>query len=448
MKKQQENQMITQLLAFDDVALSFENSISEVEVLRTGEWKHPSYGKMIITQETLDDMINNFNARLRKGVYFTEGHPIADEELPAVAWVTGLRKLGESLKAVVEWTQDGMELLQKRSYKFFSPEFYFTYEDPETRQKYKNVLTGGALTNRPYFKSLEAVMLSESMLTSNKKAMFKLEEVLAKEAEAINADERAFLITMSEDLDENDIKKFSLAETKVGDKCAKCADGKMKKEDGGLICSSCGAKKKMSEADAQETEEEKTAREALEKEADDKKAADEAEAAKKAEEEAAAKAAAEAEGDDKKIEMSEKAFKAKEDELAQAKKELSEMKFKERKNEISNSIEKLKFSEYKKEGIFLPKSVDKVQEFCEGLSEDQQAKFFEIMEELPKKSIFGEIGKGGEGDADMEGKPEGVDEASWKLDQTAKQIQTSEKKADGTPFTYSEALMIAEKRVK
>lgn len=447
MKKNQENQMVTQLLEFDEQALAFQNNISEVEVLRTGEWDHPSYGKMVITQETLDEMIKNFNARLRKGVYFTEGHPVDDEELPSVGWVTGLRKLGESLRAVVEWTEDGMEMLRKKSYKFFSPEFYFKYEDPESRETYKNVLTGGALTNRPYFKSLEAVVLSEKMLTRNKKAMkFNLEEVLAKKAEDVSSEERAFLLTMKEDLDESDVKKFELSELKAGDSCTKCGKGTMKKSGDMLECSSCGTKKKMSESSAEETEEEKAAREAQEKADAEKKAAEEAEVAKKAEEEAAR--SKEGEGEDKKVEMSEKAVKGMEAELEKTKKELSELKMKETKASIASSLDKFKFSEDKKEGILLPKTVEKAQSFAESLNEDQRKQFFEIMEEMPKKQMFGEIGKGGEFSINMDQKPVGVSDESWTLDQTAKQIQNSEKKADGSAYSYEEAVMLAEKRTK
>jgi phage I-like protein len=62
------------------------------------------------------------------------------------------------LWAGVKWTDEGVQLLEQRAFKYFSPEFYEMYEDPETRKKYSHVLVGGALTNKPYFKELEAVV--------------------------------------------------------------------------------------------------------------------------------------------------------------------------------------------------------------------------------------------------------------------------------------------------
>lgn len=437
--KNTKNRMITQVLAFDEAAFSMEKSegsasmVSEIEVMRTGEWDHPSYGKMVITHETMDQMIANFNARLRKGVYFTEGHPVEDEELPAVGWVVELRKLGDSLKAVVEWTEIGANLLRTKAYKFFSPEFYFTYEDPETREKFENVLTGGALTNRPYFKSLEAVVLSERILSRKQKTMFKLDEVLAKDPSAISAEERAFLVSMKEDLDKSTVEKFKLDETQETDEEKAAREAKEKEE----------ADAKAAE-EAKKTEEEAAAA---------KKAEEEAAAAKAAEEAAAAEAAKGGETPEQKLEASEAKVKATETELEKTKRELSELKAEKRKKEFSEKISAFKFSEETKKGLILPKSIDKVQAFAESLNEEQAGKFFEILGELPQKGIFKEIGATGDGEGagvngvDMSKKPANVDEMSFAIAETAKQIAASEKKADGSAYSLQEATIEADKRL-
>jgi phage I-like protein len=75
----------------------------------------------------------------------------------------------DGLWAKMEWTPDGAEALKKRSFKYFSPEMFLNgdlvYEDPETHNVFNFVLDGGALTNFPYFKELNAVvMFSEPRL--------------------------------------------------------------------------------------------------------------------------------------------------------------------------------------------------------------------------------------------------------------------------------------------
>jgi len=134
----------------------------EIQVLQVGFWKHPIYGKIKITANDIGEFIKNFNSNIRKDLPITEGHSVGGEELPAVGWFKELLDKGrEGLWAVIEWTKLGEKLLEEKAYKYFSPEYYTTYEDPETRKTYNDVLVGGALTNRPYFKGLQAVVLSE-----------------------------------------------------------------------------------------------------------------------------------------------------------------------------------------------------------------------------------------------------------------------------------------------
>lgn len=412
MKSKMSEMMITNYFEFAEPEAG--SKTSEIEILKTGVWNHPAYGKMKITQETLEEMIQHFEDKLRKGVYITEGHPVADEELPAVGWVKSLVQKGsDTLTAVIEWTDKGMELLKSKAYKFFSPEFYFTFEDPETRERFNNVLTGGALTNKPYFKSLEAIVLSEQFLISKSKVM-ELEKIIAKEPSELTAEEKTFLISMKEDLDADTIKKFSL-------------------DEGG------------------ESEEEKKSRE--EKEATDKAEADKraevekATADAKAKEEADAKAKAEAEekakggGGEEKEEEAEKQFaekvKASEAKIAGLEKEVGELKQEKKKASVDNIVGKLVCSEENKNGVILLKSKDKVSEFAMSLNEDQMAKFEEIMKELPKANVFGEIGSGKDGEEEK-GETDDV-----KLDKAAKKLMSEDKNLD-----YEKALLMAEKSLK
>jgi hypothetical protein len=63
------------------------------------------------------------------------------------------------LHAVVDWTPKGRELLSSGIYKYFSAEFG-SFTD-SAGKKTSNVLFGGGLTNRPFFKQMPAVKFEE-----------------------------------------------------------------------------------------------------------------------------------------------------------------------------------------------------------------------------------------------------------------------------------------------
>ena len=181
----------------------------EIQILPIGKWNHPSYGPIIITREHLEKFKENFDKRVRNDIPVTEGHEVLDEK-PAVGWFEEvIVKGGNGLYAIMDWTKKGKTLLSERYYKYFSPEFYSEYEDPETREIHENVLVGGALTNKPYFKELEAVVLSENII--NNKLKFNdmtLEEILAKKVEELSAEEKTFLQANKEELNEEQLATF------------------------------------------------------------------------------------------------------------------------------------------------------------------------------------------------------------------------------------------------
>ncbi len=151
-----------------DLKVEEDNGVSRVQVLPYGTWDHPQYGEITIDEEALEEFQRNFEVGVRNDIPITEGHSVGGEEKPAVGWFKDLINKGrQGLWAVVEWTERGKELLKQNAYKYFSPEFYSIYEDPETRDEFSNVLVGGALTNRPYFKGLKPVAFSELTFNEN-----------------------------------------------------------------------------------------------------------------------------------------------------------------------------------------------------------------------------------------------------------------------------------------
>lgn len=393
-------------LKFDDVLIP-----KQIHLIPIGKWDHDMYGPMVITFSDIEQFVQNFDAGIRKGVFITAGHE-GYQELPAVAWITKVEARGDGLWGFVEWNESGKALLADKAFKYFSPEFYPVYEDPETHEITKNVLSGGALTKSPYFKELEAVVFSEKnsdkKLNLNDKTM-NLKDLLAKKKSELTAEEKTFL--------KNNTEKMDSAEKKAYDE---------------MMDSEVDASQKKASENAGEEEPEAKTEEELAAEAEAAELA-----AKEAADAEAAKAAAEAEEAAKaeeqgRIDASEKVMvsahelsmlRKKADEGALAFKELQTAK-------MNVAVGKLIFNDNSnKDGKFLPKSTDTLRAFMETLSDAQSAKFSALMNELPSALDAKFSEKGAEGAAD------GTSQAE--LDSKV-ELKLSENKGMG----YSDALKL------
>jgi hypothetical protein len=140
---------------------------SWVQVLTTGEWERPekqSDGtvksrKISITTSDLQRFKENFDKGVRGVKLFTDIAHKPDDG--AVAEWEELDVRGDKLFAKMKWTDEGAQLVKSGKYNYFSPEFSFAWTDPATGKVHKDVLFGGALTNRPFLKNMERVALSE-----------------------------------------------------------------------------------------------------------------------------------------------------------------------------------------------------------------------------------------------------------------------------------------------
>jgi len=348
--------------------------VSEIQVLQTGTWNHPVYGKIKVSDKEIEEFVSNFNNGVRREIPITEGHSVGEEEKPAIGWFKQLINKGrDGLWATIEWTKDGLNLLKKKAYKYFSPEFYSNYEDPETHKVYQNVLVGGALTNRPYFKGLQAIVLSELILAKDKMEL-KLEDILEKEPTDLEDEEVNFLKENKDQLTDEQKDKFKdvLAEDEGG-------EGNESGEGG-------------------EGGEEETGEEGNEGEGEE-----EVEGSEKAKKKDKGKM----------IQVSEATLRMLEKKGEEGVKAMAKW----REAEASNYVEKKIFSETNKLGPFLPKSRDKMVRFLLSLTEAQQKAFKEIVEEIPQSKMFSELG----GDTGVPMK------ASEELDKLAKEKMDKDK---------------------
>lgn len=360
---------------------------SEIQLLKMGEWNHPMYGPIKVTSDVFDEFVKNFKKDLRAhssriGLPVDEEHHSAGG---AVGWIKKIINRGsEGLFAIVEWNSKGRQLIKDAVYRFFSPEFYFQYEDPESRKVYNNVLVGGALTNRPYFKGLNPVVLSEDIIINNKNNNnMLLSEIIKKNLADLSDDEKSFVTSHFAELDEETKKKFN-------------------------------------ELKPAETEAEKKAREDKDLKAN--------EDAKKVEEEK--------KKGEKSVTMSEGDVLKLKDQAAQGEKAMTEIK----KMKLSDRVKGLVYSETNKGGKLLATLGEKVTNFVMTLSEDQEKAFFEIVDGLPSAKLFTELGEGALEGNDAGAAPKGVDQDSFELDAKAKELMKANDK-----LTYEEALVMAEK---
>lgn len=336
------NQKIFSSVRIED--LQFAENTTEIQVLVFGLWKHPEYGRIRVKEKEIAEFISNFDNKIRKDLPITEGHSVGNQELPAIGWFRELVNKGrDGLWAVVEWTKEGKKLLEEKAYKYFSPEFYSAYEDPETHKIYANVLVGGALTNRPYFKGLQAVTLSEFTFDEGK---MELKDIVTKEATELTDEEKDFLKEKKDELTDEQKETYkdvlTEGEGEGEENKEENKEGEEKKEE----------KKEEGEENKEEGKEEKV------------------------------------EGSEK-VMIDSKTLKMLEGNAQEGVTAMSEL----RRQKAEGYVKELVFSESNKTGPVLPKSRDKVVKFLLSLSEKQQAAFKEIMAEMPKSVMFSELGK-------------------------------------------------------
>jgi phage I-like protein len=138
------------------------SNMSWIQAVPLGTYDHPVYGEMTFSPEKLNDMLANIKNNVR-GTELDIDYDHKDfGDGKAAGWVKDAELRGsDGLWILVEWTPPARQALANREYKYFSPEFSDEWTHPKTGQTFKNVLFGGALTNRPHLKDIQPINLSE-----------------------------------------------------------------------------------------------------------------------------------------------------------------------------------------------------------------------------------------------------------------------------------------------
>ena len=137
-----------------------------IEIARVAEGDHPSYGKLKITQEHLESMEKNFNSKVT-GVDLAVNEDHRKNE--AFGWFKDifLSFDKQTLYGQIRWNTKGIQALSEKEYRYFSPEFRFSYVHPHSGIEYGPTLLGGALTNYPFLKMEAITELSNKKKETN-----------------------------------------------------------------------------------------------------------------------------------------------------------------------------------------------------------------------------------------------------------------------------------------
>ncbi|MEC0231294.1 phage protease [Paenibacillus alba] len=135
---------------------------------RIGEWKHPRYGSIKMTQQTFTDIIRNFKEKtIGRDPFIRIGHDKADDPTfgssKAEGWITDIVQEGDHLFALADPTNDQVaEMVRTKQFRYASPEYQNNYQDKESGSLKGAVLEALALTNEPFLTKLpEARLLSD-----------------------------------------------------------------------------------------------------------------------------------------------------------------------------------------------------------------------------------------------------------------------------------------------
>lgn len=155
-----------------------------IEIFREGKWQHPKHGEIVGNQQLFNDFIDNWkNNIVGREISFDKTH---DPSEGATGWVKELKVFGDRLKAKVELTPWGEDLIKNKGFRYFSPEYTSKYTHKETGKVYNNVLLGGGITNRPFLTDLSPIVMSESIEKDFKLSMSNMP--IAQQTDSLSID--------------------------------------------------------------------------------------------------------------------------------------------------------------------------------------------------------------------------------------------------------------------
>jgi phage I-like protein len=137
-----------------------DENVSWIQAVPVGSYDHPTYGSIEFTSDKIANMELNVLEQIR-GQQLDIDYDHKSQTGKAAGWVTTADARADGLYLQVQWTKTAADAIKQGEYKYFSPEYQDKWKHPKTGRVHKDVLFGGALTNRPFLKDLLPVNLSE-----------------------------------------------------------------------------------------------------------------------------------------------------------------------------------------------------------------------------------------------------------------------------------------------
>lgn len=129
-----------------------------VHALPIGNYKHPVYGDINIDAARVKAFVDSVKNKVR-GIEPSINYD-HNNSGPASGWVKDADGRDNGVWLFVDFTADAIKSIKEKAYKYFSAEFNDEWTDSQG-VTHKDVILGGALTNRPFMKNLVPVNLSE-----------------------------------------------------------------------------------------------------------------------------------------------------------------------------------------------------------------------------------------------------------------------------------------------
>jgi hypothetical protein len=133
----------------------------KVQLLREGEWNHPSApgGKLKLTSQRLDAYYNNFKAGIRGPDIPSNIHHDDPQCKNSPSWLIDMERTPGKLYGIAEVNDAKLyDDLKNKRVKYVSPELLFDWKNPEDDKKY-DVMKAFAWTNMPYIKGMDPAQI-------------------------------------------------------------------------------------------------------------------------------------------------------------------------------------------------------------------------------------------------------------------------------------------------
>jgi len=186
----------------EEIIFNEHDDFSEVQLMRTGKFMHPFFDDFEITEDMFKSFKKNFGKKVKKvDIAVDFSHMSGDV---AAGWIREviLREKNTELWIKVEWTPEARQKILDKEFRYMSADFTTNFVDNETGKKFGPTLNGGALTNRPFIKDMQAVLSDIDMTKEKRQAIREIlnDEPIEKDTEQMNAKEvKEYIATLSDE---------------------------------------------------------------------------------------------------------------------------------------------------------------------------------------------------------------------------------------------------------